>query len=121
MKLDRLFILTGFAWVLAGMVFGIYLGITNQLALANTHAHTNLVGFVLSVLFGLVYHNWPALQEASLARIQFWVFEGGTVVFVAGKYVVDTGGSDTLVATGSVIVVAGTLMMAWLFMTKTSD
>ena len=121
MKLDRLFILTGFAWVVLGMVFGIYLGITNQLNLANTHAHANLVGFVISILFGLLHHNWPKMQASGVALPQFWVYQLGAVILVAGKYVVDTGGGSALVATGSVIVVVGTLMMVWLFAVKSGE
>lgn len=115
MKLDRLFVLTGFAWVVLGMVFGIYLGITNQLNLANSHAHANLVGFVISMLFGLMHHSWPKMQASRMAMAQFGVYQIGALMLVAGKYQVDVGGGGALVATGSVVVVLGTLMMGWLF------
>ena len=55
MKVDRLYILCGFVWVVAAMVFGFYLGAAEQLQYSNTHAHAALVGFVLSILFGLIF------------------------------------------------------------------
>ena len=66
MRIDRLYVLIGFLWLIAGMIFGIYLGIKNQLQSSNSHAHANLLGFVISVLFGLIYRNWPVLKQSRL-------------------------------------------------------
>ncbi len=96
MKMDRLYILTGFLWLIAGMTFGIYLGITDQLQFANSHAHANLLGFVISVLFGLIYRAWPVLMTSRLALPQFALFEVGSLVLVAGKYDIDGGGGGML-------------------------
>ena len=115
MRVDRLYVLTGFVWLIAGMVFGIYLGITDQLQFSNSHAHANLLGFVISVLFGLLYRSWPALKASRLALPQFLIFELGSVVLVAGKYDIDSGGNGTLAPPGSVLVVVGTLLMLWIF------
>lgn len=121
MKMDRLYIVTGFLWLIAGMVFGIYLGITDQLQFANTHAHANLLGFVISVLFGLIYRNWPQLMFSKLALSQFVLFEIGSMVLVAGKYNIDSGGHGVLAPPGSILVVMGTLVMFWMFATATAD
>ena len=115
MKTDRLYILAGFVWLIFGMVFGIYLGITDQLQFSNSHAHANLLGFVVSVLFGLIYRNWPSLLENKLAIPQFAVYQIGAIVLVAGKYDIDHGGRGVLAPPGSMIVVLGTLLMFWMF------
>ena len=117
MMMDRLYILTGFAWVILGMVFGIYLGITDQLQFSNSHAHANLLGFVISVLFGLLHRNWPRLADSRLAVPQYLVYQLGALVLVAGKYNIDAGDSATLAPPGSVLVVIGTLLMVWMFAT----
>jgi hypothetical protein len=119
--MDRLYILTGFVWLIVGMVFGIYLGITDQLQFANSHAHANLLGFVISVLFGLIHRNWPALRKSKLALPQFALYEIGTLVLVAGKYNVDNGGSAVLAPPGSILVVLGTLAMFWMFARATAE
>ena len=115
MRIDRLYIMTGFLWLIAGMVFGIYLGITDQLYYANSHAHANLLGFVISVLFGLIFRNWPALMSGRLAFLQFALFELGALVLVAGKYDIDSGGNGTLAPPGSILVVLSTVLMFWIF------
>lgn len=121
MKIDRLYILTGFIWLILGMTFGIYLGITDQTNLSNSHAHANLLGFVVSVLFGLLYRNWPTLQNRKLALPQFLLFEIGSAILVAGKYDIDSGGSGALAPPGSLLVILGTLLMFWMFATAKAD
>ncbi len=113
--MDRIYIMTGFAWLIFGMVFGIYLGIKEQLNLSNSHAHANLLGFVISVLFGLLHRNWPLLAATRLAMPQFVIYQLGAVVLVAGKYSIDNGGNGTLAPPGSVLVVIGSLLMLWMF------
>lgn len=116
---DRLYIMTGFVWLIFGMVFGIYLGVTEQLNFSNSHAHANLIGFVISILFGLLCRNWPALLASKLALLQFLLFEIGAVLLVAGKYNIDGGGKGVLTAPGSIMVVLGALLMLWIFATAT--
>lgn len=121
MKIDRLYIFAGFVWLIFGMVFGIYLGITDQLQFSNSHAHANLLGFVVSALFGLIYRSWPSLLDHKLALLQFALYQIGAVVLVAGKYDIDDGGGGVLAPPGSMIVVLGTLLMLWMFATTKAD
>lgn len=114
-KIDRLYIIAGFVWLIIGMMFGIYLGITDQLQFSNSHAHANLLGFVVSVLFGLIYHNWPSLLEHRFAMPQFAIYQIGAVVLVAGKFDIDSGGAGALAPPGSIAVVLGTLLIFWMF------
>lgn len=119
--MDRLYIIVGFVWLVLGMVFGIYLGITDQLQFANSHAHTNLLGFVISVLFGLIYRGWPSLLLSRLAWPQFALFQIGTAVLVAGKFDIDSGGGGTLAPPGSILIVLGTALMFWMFAMSATD
>ncbi len=97
------------------MAFGMYLGATGQFNFANSHAHANLVGFVASTLFGLIYRFFPAMKSSKLAAPQFWIYEIGAALLVAGKIVVDDGGSDALVKLGSVVVTTGAILMLVVF------
>ncbi len=114
-KIDEYYIGAGFAFLLFGMLFGMWLGASENLQFGNSHAHVNLVGFVLSVLFGLIYRFFPAMKQSRLAKPQFWIYEIGAVLFVAGKIVVDATGNADLVIFGSVVVFVGTLLMAIVF------
>ncbi len=114
-KLDDAYLFCGLLWVTFGMAFGIWMGITEQLNFANSHAHANLVGFVASMLFGLLHRAYPGLRNSRLAVPQFLVYEIGAVLLVAGKIVVDQAGDPTLVKVGSLVVLIGTIGMLCLF------
>ena len=113
--LDRLYIAAGFLWLIAGMVFGIWIGINERMNYANSHAHINLLGFVVPVLFGIICHTWPAIQERKFAIVQFGLYQLGVVLLIAGKIDADGGGSATLAPPGSVIVVLATAWMAVMY------
>ena len=80
MALDRAYILFGLVWLFAGMGFGIYMGVSEQFHLANTHAHANLLGFVVSVLYGLIHRGWPALRQNRNAVFQITTHQSGTLL-----------------------------------------
>ncbi|NMD09349.1 MAG: hypothetical protein GYA66_15370 [Phyllobacteriaceae bacterium] len=114
-RLDRNYILLGLVWVIAGMVFGIWLGASNHLNYANSHAHMNLLGFVTSVLFGLLHWAYPALAKSSLAIWQFAIYELGVALLVIGKILVDGGQQTLFLEVGSRVTIAGALLMLVMF------
>jgi hypothetical protein len=100
--------------LLAGMLAGIVMGITQDFALAPAHAHLNLVGGVLLFLFGLYYRLVPATGTSILAKIQGWLHIIGAIVFPVGVAVVILKG-EALVAlpiVGSLIVAVAMAMFA---------
>ena len=116
---SRNYILLGLVWLVLGMAFGIWMGINQQMQYAESHAHFTLVGFVISVLFGLLHHSWPILAKSRLATPQFWIYEIGAVLLVAGKITVDGGGADMLVKIGALVVIIGAALMLVLFFRQT--
>ena len=119
-NLGRNYVLIGLLWLICGMAFGIYMGMTQKLYFANSHAHTNLVGFVASVLFGLLHVNFPTLKNSRIAGWQFIIYEIGAVLLVLGKVQVDAGGDDMLVRVGALVVIIGAAMMLYMFAQKTA-
>lgn len=114
-RIDDVYILLGLIWLVLGMAFGIWMGIAQQFQFANSHAHWNLVGFAISVLFGLIHRAYPALRNSRLAWPQLFIYEIGAVMLVAGKAMVDNGGSPVLVEIGSLVTVLGGVGMLALF------
>jgi hypothetical protein len=100
--------------LLAGMLAGIAMGITQNFLLAPAHAHLNLVGGVLLFLFGLYYRLVPAAGSTTLAKVQGWLHIAGGMVFPAGVAVVLWKGPSFEAApiTGSLIVVAAMVLFA---------
>lgn len=115
-RMDRNYILLGLVWVLVGMVFGTWLGASNQLNYANSHAHIGLLGFVTSVLFGLLHWAYPALGKSRLAMPQLAIYQIGIVLLIIGKFNVDRGVTiEPLLIAGALITILGTAMMLVMF------
>lgn len=113
-----LYILLGLIWLVAAMVFGIWLGAAEKFDYGESHAHMALVGFASSVLFGLVHHAFPALARSALAMWQLVVYQIGAAILIAGKIIVDGGGAPTVVKLGSVVVLLGAVLMLVMFATS---
>ena len=109
----------GLVWLLVGMIFGTWLGASNHNNFANSHAHINLLGFVVSSLFGIFYWAYPNMANSKLAQWQFIIYEVGVAVLVIGKVMVDNDGqSNVFLVAGSLITMIGTASMLYLFATS---
>lgn len=83
---SRWFLVIGTAYLLVGVVLGMFMGGTGDFKLAPVHAHINLVGFVLMSIFALILRSVPGMAETGLARIHFWMFQIGAFLLVAALY-----------------------------------
>ncbi len=72
MNISRNFLLFGSVFLIIGLILGMYMGGSGDHSMAASHAHINLVGFVLSVVFALTYKAFPAMSEGRLGSIHFW-------------------------------------------------
>jgi hypothetical protein len=105
--LGLLFFATGAACGIAGMVFGVWMGIAQDFTLAPAHAHLNLVGFVTLSLMGVYYHLTPAAAETRLAQAQYLISVCGVAGMVPGIALAVQGQGEGLAILGSVLTVAG--------------
>jgi cbb3-type cytochrome oxidase subunit 1 len=103
-------------FVLAGMGWGIQMGITQDHSAFPAHAHLNLLGWVSLFLFGVYYHLNPSLDKAGAARIQVWIWIVGTITETIGLGLVYTGheAAEPMIAVGSLILFAAMLIFGWL-------
>ena len=119
--MDRLYILAGLAWLVFGMAFGIWMGMSESFHYANPHAHANLVGFAASVLFGLICAVYPALKTSRLVVPQFLIYQAGAVLLVWGKVAVANDHTNIgPVVTGSLVTFLGALLFVALFVLRAS-
>jgi drug/metabolite transporter (DMT)-like permease len=103
-------------FVLAGMIWGIQMAISNDHSAFPAHAHLNLLGWVSLFLFGIYYRLNPRLDESRAARIQVGIWSLGVVVMSIGVGLVHTGheAGDPIAAIGSLVILAGMLFFGWL-------
>jgi cbb3-type cytochrome oxidase subunit 1 len=102
--------------VIAGMIWGIAMGITQDHSTLPAHAHLNLLGWVSLFLFGIYYHLHPAIDRSRLASCQVWIWIPSTVILTIGVGLVHSGHEigDPIAAVSSLLVLADTLLFAWL-------
>jgi hypothetical protein len=116
MKASSLSFQAAVLFVLAGMVWGLQMGLSNDHSAFPAHAHLNLLGFVSLFLFGFYYRMYPLLDQSRAAFAQVWIWILGTRIMTIGVAFVHTGhkGGDPIAAIGSVIVLAAMLTFGWL-------
>lgn len=116
MKASELCFRAAVLFVIAGMVWGLYMAISENHATFPAHAHLNLLGWVSLFLFGIFYHLHPEIDRSRAARTQVWVWMIGVVIQAFGVARIFTGhpSGEGFAAVGSLIVLAGMLVFGWL-------
>ena len=82
MSTSRNFMVIASLYIILGVGIGMYMGGSNDRTLVPVHAHINLLGFVLPMVFGITYHLFPAAGNSGLARAHFWLHQIGTLVLL---------------------------------------
>ena len=102
--------------VIAGMIWGIVMGISQDHSTLPAHAHLNLLGWVSLFLFGIYYHLHPAIDRSRLAFLQVWIWIVATIILTIGVALVHSGHQvgDPIAAVSSLLVLADTLLFGWL-------
>ena len=77
---SRNFLIAGSGFLVIGLAIGMYMGASGDHRLGASHAHLNLVGFVSSAVFGLVYKAYPAMAAGVLATLHFWLHVLGALL-----------------------------------------
>src|ERR1700692_1882333 len=102
--------------VIAGMIWGIVMGISEDHSTMPAHAHLNLLGWVSLFLFGIYYHLHPTVDRNRLATLQVWIWIAGTIIMTIGVGLVHSGHEigDPIAAESSLLVLADMLLFGWL-------
>jgi hypothetical protein len=104
---------TALLWFLATMIFGMYLGMTQQFGMSSPHAHMGLLGWVSSALFAFLWSFAAADDRPRLAPVHWAVHNVGVATMVAGLYLTLKGRDmGAMIAGGGFVVVLATLALA---------
>lgn len=118
MRIDTVFVGLGLTALLAGTLFGAWMGALEKFQFANAHAHLNLLGFVTGTLYGLIHRTYPSLRDSRLAWPQFVLHFLGVAIFVPGLVLVDRTGNASLVVPGGAAVIVAVLLFLYIFLSR---
>lgn len=116
MTYDRKYLVWALCYAVAGMGLGILMGISQNHAQHVTHAHILLVGFVTSLVYGVIHKLWLTGKMPRLAMAQFIVHHAGAVTMFVGLLllfgnVLPLAQLDPVLALASVTVMLGAVLM----------
>ena len=109
-RVSAAFFAMGVVYVLCGMMWGMEMGATEDLAMAPAHAHLNLLGWVTMALYGTFYTLTRDTMSVKLAWANFYVSALGVLVMIP-TLALFLRGNDAkyipVMAVGEVLTVAG--------------
>lgn len=124
--MDRKFVLTGLGYAIAGLALGIFMAASKNHGQLVTHAHIMLIGFVVSFIYGLFHKLWLNNTTSKLAMTQYYFHQIGTIIVVTGLFLyygkfVSLETIDPVLATSSIMVFIGMVLMKVLFIKSTRN
>ena len=91
MNLDRRFLLWSLCYAALGMCLGLYMAASENHGELVTHAHILLIGFVLSLIYGIIHKLWLSKPNRAVANIQFVVHQAAAVTVSVGLFLLYGG------------------------------
>ena len=112
----RNFFILGIVMVIAGLMLGLKMAITQDHGQMPVHAHIMVAGWLMSAVFGFFYHLFPVARQNKLATIHFWMHAVGIVVLTVSLYFVLAGnpGVEPVTAVSSILFFLSVLLFAWI-------
>ena len=116
MTYDKKYLVWALCYAVAGMGVGIFMGMSQNHAQHVTHAHILLVGFVTSLIYGVIHKLWLIDKMPRLAMAQFIVHHVGAVTMFVGLLllfgnVLPLAQLDPMLALASLTVTLGVVLM----------
>ena len=121
MSFDRKYLVWALGYAVAGMSVGIYMGASQNHGELVAHAHILLIGFAVSLFYGLIHKLWLPRPPRTMARVQFVLHQAATFVVSLGLLLL-YGGVLPDATLGPVLgiasagVLAGVLLMLYMVM-----
>ena len=124
MSFDRKYLVWALGYAVAGMCVGLYMGASGNHGEMVAHAHILLIGFAVSLFYGLIHKLWLARPPRTIARVQFILHQASTLVVSLGLLLLYGGVlADAMVGPVLGIASAGVLggVLLMLYMVVKAD
>jgi len=115
MNVSRYFVLLGALFLIVGLAIGMHMGASGDHELMPAHAHINLLGFVLSILFALTYKVFAEMGTSVMAKAHFVLHALGaigvnTMVFLLTSGRIDETGMVPVAPIAEGLVMLGAIV-----------
>jgi hypothetical protein len=119
MNLDRRFLVWALSYAAIGLVLGIYMAASQNHSELVTHAHILLIGFVLSLVYGIIHKLWLTKPSRAVANTQFVLHQAAALTISVGLFLlygnfVPLATLDPILGTAAVGVLVGMLLMLYM-------
>ena len=76
------------SYAAVGLTLGIYMAVSQNHAELVTHAHILLIGFVLSLVYGIIHKLWLEYPNRAMANIQFVLHQAAALTVSVGLFLI---------------------------------
>jgi hypothetical protein len=119
MDMSRKYLVWALCYAAVGMGLGIYMAASHDHRELVTHAHVLLVGFVVSLVYGIIHRLWLESPRQALAMTQFVLHQAAAIVLLVGLFLLYGGKASEdalapLLGIGSIGVLLGMLLMLYM-------
>ena len=121
MNLDRRFLIWALGYAAVGMSLGLYMAASQNHGELVTHTHILLVGFVLSLIYGIIHKLWLDKPNRALANIQFVIHQAAAAAVSVGLFllyggIVSESTLGPILGIASAGVLLGMILMLYMVM-----
>lgn len=116
MQLDRKYLVWALVYAIAGMGLGIYMAASQKHTQHVTHAHLLLLGFVASLVYGVIHKLWLDVQGRWMGIVQLVAHQVGVLAMCGGLFLLYGGfvsgaALEPILGAASIAVLLGAVLM----------
>lgn len=112
----RNFFILALIYAICGMLLGLQMGISHDHLQMPVHAHTMVLGWLMSGFFAFFYHLFPDIGRSRLANVHFWFTAVTGIALLVSLYFVIDGNTqvEPVTAVSSILFFVALLLFAWI-------
>ncbi|MFI4889584.1 MAG: TonB-dependent receptor [Steroidobacterales bacterium] len=119
MNYDRKYLVWALAYAVVGMCVGIFMAASHDHGEFVTHAHILMIGFVLSLVYGIIHKLWLSQPKPLVARTQFVLHQAAAVTLSVGLWLlygkfVPEAQLDPILGIAAITALVGALLMLYM-------
>lgn len=123
MQLDRKYLIWALLYAIAGMGLDIYMAASQKHEQHVTHAHLLLLGFMASLVYGVIHKLWLDVQGPWTAIAQLVAHQVGVLAMCGGLFLLYGGfvsppALEPILGAASMAVLLGAVLMLRMVLTS---